>query len=357
MVAIRTYAFSVLLLHVLAVVVTSSAAVTDSTARRTQLALEQQDLKYQKIDAQTYELFIDADEERRIVELLGPGYLDVGLIATRVTAPPRHCPVCGKTTEFVDWIFTALSRGIHSPGFIIESLKRGETPEKREHDVYCSGCGHLTGFRDSTGEEGSAPYLGLATPYDRATRTFADSIYKRKPDSPPVKRAASAGDAVVREQEVPDGRNRDYENNHKRDEDVPAKWGPVWICKKDDIESHGKGTAYPADEGAKLSPAEANVKVDVCKRSGGAIPEKRDLTSDAEDKDPSTSPGQDETAWSPRIYLIKRRVEDAANGLDEDTVDEQSPGAEPMAPTYAVWRPNWLERRDVENPTTASGLD
>ena len=60
-------------------------------------------MKYRKVDAQTYEMLIDADEERRIVELLGPEYLNVGLIATKVTGPPRHCPVCGKATEFVDW--------------------------------------------------------------------------------------------------------------------------------------------------------------------------------------------------------------------------------------------------------------
>ncbi|KAI0656624.1 hypothetical protein C8Q70DRAFT_895937, partial [Cubamyces menziesii] len=83
----------------------------------------------------SYEMLIDADEERRIVELLGPEYLDVGLIATRVTGPPRACSVCGKQTEFVDWVFTALARGIHSPEFIVESLKLGNSPQKRVHDV------------------------------------------------------------------------------------------------------------------------------------------------------------------------------------------------------------------------------
>ncbi|KAH9894838.1 hypothetical protein C8Q73DRAFT_665202 [Cubamyces lactineus] len=180
MVAIRTYAFSVLLLHVLAAItVTSSAAVTSDDLAHARLTLEQQELKYRKTDAHTYEMLIDADEERRIVELLGPEYLDVGLIATKVTGPPRHCPVCGKATEFVDWVFTALARGIHSPEFIVESLKLGNSLKKLGHDVYCSQCGHLTNFRDATGEEGGAPYLGLATPYDRTTRTFAENVYKR----------------------------------------------------------------------------------------------------------------------------------------------------------------------------------
>ncbi|KAH9894844.1 hypothetical protein C8Q73DRAFT_790052 [Cubamyces lactineus] len=94
MVDIRTYAFSVLLLHVLAAItVTSSAAVTPDDVVRARLALEQQDLKYRKTDVHTYEMLIDTDEERCIVELLGPEYLNVGLVSTRVTGPPRHCPV------------------------------------------------------------------------------------------------------------------------------------------------------------------------------------------------------------------------------------------------------------------------
>ncbi|KAH9894748.1 hypothetical protein C8Q73DRAFT_469073 [Cubamyces lactineus] len=125
MVAIRTYAFSVLLLHVLAAItVTLSAAVTSDDVVRARLALEQQDLKFRKTDAHTYEMLIDQDEERRIVELLGPDYLNVGLVSTRVTGPPRHCPVCGKATEFVDWVFTALARGIHSPEFILRTLNQ-----------------------------------------------------------------------------------------------------------------------------------------------------------------------------------------------------------------------------------------
>ncbi|KAI0656626.1 hypothetical protein C8Q70DRAFT_326840 [Cubamyces menziesii] len=178
MVSFRTYSFSVLLLHVLAAVVTSSAAVTDGVAR-SRLALEQQDLKYRQTDEHTYEMVINEDEERRIVELLGPNYLDVGLVATRVTGPPRHCHVCGKPTEFVDWVFTALARGIHSPEFIVESLKLGNSPKKLGHDVYCSQCGHLTNFRDATGEEGGAPYLGLATvrpPYSLPTCAFVGML-------------------------------------------------------------------------------------------------------------------------------------------------------------------------------------
>ena len=44
---------------------------------RARLTPEQQDLKYRKIDAETYEMLIDADEERRIVELLGTKKADL----------------------------------------------------------------------------------------------------------------------------------------------------------------------------------------------------------------------------------------------------------------------------------------
>lgn len=59
-------------------------------------------------------------------------------------------------------VFTALARGVHSPGFIVESLKLGNSPKKLGHDVYCSRCGHLTHFRDATGAEGGAPYIAIA---------------------------------------------------------------------------------------------------------------------------------------------------------------------------------------------------
>ncbi|OSC97094.1 hypothetical protein PYCCODRAFT_1377942, partial [Trametes coccinea BRFM310] len=113
-------------------------------------------------DGPEYTIDITYDEERRLVELLGPKYLEVGLIGTHVTGPPRECPVCGKQTEFIDWVFTALARGIHSPEFIVESLKLGHSPKKLGHDVYCSRCGHLTHFRDASGAEGGAPYIALA---------------------------------------------------------------------------------------------------------------------------------------------------------------------------------------------------
>ena len=77
-------------------------------------------MKYRQTDEHTYEMVINEDEERRIVELLGPNYLDVGLVATRVTGPPRHCHVCGKPTEFVDWYVTSpRERGRSRTRFLI----------------------------------------------------------------------------------------------------------------------------------------------------------------------------------------------------------------------------------------------
>ncbi|KAJ8495243.1 hypothetical protein ONZ51_g1820 [Trametes cubensis] len=216
----RVYAFSVLLVNTLAAIVTSSAAVTDGVVRA-RLTPKQQDLKYRQIDAETYEMLIDADEERRIVELLGTEYLDVELVATKVTGPPQHCPVCGKTTEFVDWVFTALSRGIHSPEFIVESLKVGNSPKKLAHDVYCSRCGHLTNFRDATGEEGGAPYLALAPPYDKVSRTFVKTMLGER-------------------------------SNH--DGPIPAYWfaGSSWIQKRDDFQDDAEpeGLAEDSPRGA-----------------------------------------------------------------------------------------------------------
>ncbi len=52
---------------------------------------------------------------------------------------------------------------MHSPGFIFDSLKAGNTPKGVHHDVYCSGCGHLTHVRDRTGNEGGALHISHAT--------------------------------------------------------------------------------------------------------------------------------------------------------------------------------------------------
>ncbi|KAI0326866.1 hypothetical protein GY45DRAFT_59162 [Cubamyces sp. BRFM 1775] len=202
-------------------------------------------------------MLIDADEERRIVKLLGPEYLDVGLVATRVTGPPRACPVCGKQTEFIDWVFTALARGIHSPEFIVESLKLGNSPQKRVHDVYCSGCGHLTHFQDSTGEEGGAPYLALATQYDRVKRTFAE----KRDDEVPIKKrdestygwdtisciAKRSDFEAEMKRSSPDPLSRDESQDEKRDESTYG-WDTIsCLTKRADLAGEADDHSYHAD--------------------------------------------------------------------------------------------------------------
>ncbi|KAI0643526.1 hypothetical protein C8Q79DRAFT_872556, partial [Trametes meyenii] len=78
---------------------------------------------------------ITPDEVNRLVALLGPEYREVALPRLVTTRPAQRCPHCGKGTEFVDWIYTALERGIHSPEFLIESLRDGTSPKKFVHDV------------------------------------------------------------------------------------------------------------------------------------------------------------------------------------------------------------------------------
>ncbi|TFK89919.1 hypothetical protein K466DRAFT_413046 [Polyporus arcularius HHB13444] len=115
---------------------------------------------------------IGQDEQERLSALLEADFYDTGVAGTYVTSPPQVCPHCGKETEFIDWVYTALKRGVHSPEFIVESLKASRTPEGVHHDVYCSGCGHLTHVRDDSGNEGGALHIAHATPYDQLTRTF-----------------------------------------------------------------------------------------------------------------------------------------------------------------------------------------
>ncbi|KAI0656628.1 hypothetical protein C8Q70DRAFT_935556 [Cubamyces menziesii] len=288
MATIRTYTFWILLLHVLAVVTTSSARVPEGGLAR---SVQQQHLD----DTPEYEMLITPDEERRIVELLGHEYLNVGLIATKVTGPPRHCSVCGKETEFIDWVFTALARGIHSPEFIVESLKLGNSPKKLGHDVYCSRCGHLTHFRDATGEEGGASYISLATPYDRASRTFGNNVYKRE--------AANAEDTSKE-----DGADT-----------VPPVWRPLWTRKRDD-ESEGTDI-YPGqsdwrkrDEGTDIYPGQSGWR-----------------------REEDTTP----PAWRP-LWTRKRDEEGT------DIYPGQSDWRREEDLTPPVWRPLWTRKRDEE---------
>ena len=56
-------------------------------------------------------------------------------------------------------VYTALQRGIHSKEWIVKALREGKISQKNAHDVYCSRCGHLTLFRDPTGDEGGVNHI------------------------------------------------------------------------------------------------------------------------------------------------------------------------------------------------------
>lgn len=109
----------------------------------------------------------------------------------RWSPPPQHRQLIADSDTRV---WTALHRGIHSKEWLVQSLKEGKLSKKNAHDVYCSRCGHLTAFRDPSGDEGGMHHISHATvpsprlsychpsaadmcmypykPYDRATRTF-----------------------------------------------------------------------------------------------------------------------------------------------------------------------------------------
>ena len=56
-------------------------------------------------------------------------------------------------------VYTALNRGVHSKEWIVQAIREGTISRKGAHDVYCSQCGHLTLFRDHSGDEGLARHI------------------------------------------------------------------------------------------------------------------------------------------------------------------------------------------------------
>ena len=133
-----------------------------------------------ELDQPVYAWMISDDEKDRLTTLLDTDFNEARLAGTYLNAPPQICSHCGKETEFIDWyacsalwlgctftltarVYTALARGVHSPEFLVESLKAGNTPKGLQHDVYCSRCGHLTAARDISGNEGGALHIADAT--------------------------------------------------------------------------------------------------------------------------------------------------------------------------------------------------
>jgi len=111
--------------------------------------------------------YITEDEYLRLSKLFGRDFQETRLGGTRVHGLPRPCKDCGKYTEFIDWVWTALQRGVHSPEFMFNALRNGRQGDEVMHDVYCSECGAVVAYsRDKA--EGGAPNISLATPIKRS---------------------------------------------------------------------------------------------------------------------------------------------------------------------------------------------
>ncbi|KAI0630695.1 hypothetical protein C8Q77DRAFT_1160238 [Trametes polyzona] len=305
MMVIRKLAFCASLLYVL------GAMITETAARSTGSVVQPVQIPQDALESTEYEMLITPDEEERIVQLLGPEYLEVGLVATKVTGAPRRCPVCGKETEFVDWVFTALARGIHSPSFIVESLKLGNSPKKLAHDVYCSGCGHLTHFRDPSGAEGGAPYIALASPYDRASRTFAPGVFAKREVEEIVPESAVNDEAAPA---------------------PPPRWEPYWTRKRD-----SEGLEGGVDAVAPLPPRWQPYWTR--KRGDDHI----------EDVPETEAASPLPPRWQP--YWTRKRSEEHS---EAGAVVEAESAASPLPP---AWKPYWTRKRDDEHVDEIADLE
>ncbi|KAJ3480626.1 hypothetical protein NLI96_g8215 [Meripilus lineatus] len=110
----------------------------------------------------TFAWEITCDEYLRLSKLFNRDFGETKVIRTYVTAPPKPCVSCGKWTEFIDWVYTALQRTVHSPDFMFNALRDGTIPKGKKHDVYCSNCGTLTHIRTANKIEGEFPGFNQA---------------------------------------------------------------------------------------------------------------------------------------------------------------------------------------------------
>jgi len=115
-----------------------------------------------------YMWYITKDEYLRLNKIFGRDFQECNTGGTLVVGLPSPCEGCGKYTEFIDWVWTALKRGVHSSDFMFEALKDSRMPKENMHDVYCSGCGLLTAARSRNNAEGGAPNISLAGILDRS---------------------------------------------------------------------------------------------------------------------------------------------------------------------------------------------
>jgi len=117
--------------------------------------------------ANMYIWYITENEYLRLNELFKRDFQETGVAFTRLFGLPGPCDGCGKYTEFIDWIWTALHRGVHSAEFMFNALKDGRAGEESMHDVYCSECGAAVAYsRDNI--EGGAPNIRLAGRLNRS---------------------------------------------------------------------------------------------------------------------------------------------------------------------------------------------
>jgi len=111
--------------------------------------------------ASLYTWFITEDEYHRLNKLLGRDFQETGLGATTLCGPPVPCDGCGKYSELIDWVWTALNRGVHSADFMFHAFKNGQQGKQSVHDVYCSACGVMIA-RSRNNAEGGQPDIFLA---------------------------------------------------------------------------------------------------------------------------------------------------------------------------------------------------
>ncbi|KAF8230009.1 hypothetical protein L208DRAFT_1401213 [Tricholoma matsutake] len=111
--------------------------------------------------AALYRWFITEDEYLRLSKLFGRDFQEAGVSATNLFGPPVPCDGCGKYTEFIDWVWTALNRGVHSADFIFVALQNQRQGKETMHDAYCSACGVMIS-RSRNNAEGGEPDIFLA---------------------------------------------------------------------------------------------------------------------------------------------------------------------------------------------------
>ncbi|KAG8769993.1 hypothetical protein FRC12_004586 [Ceratobasidium sp. 428] len=132
-----------------------------------------------------YLWYITEDEYLRLSQIFRRDFQETGLGGTHVYGLPSACHGCGKYQEFIDWVWTAIVRNVHSRDFMFNALANSRQGMETEHDVYCSECGMLTIKRRKDTNEGGAPDIYLARQFNlskpRPTlprAPFADKLSK-----------------------------------------------------------------------------------------------------------------------------------------------------------------------------------